>query len=302
MSNIVIHKRGNIRVEVLADSTDLNNHHRAMTFRLHYPRFIHSEFMTHRLFSRNASSSRAIPVGKMILQVEESPAMPIHWGVNQPGMQAKEEFQGVAQEAIKALWISASKVVCSIARVMESMKVHKQIVNRILEPFQMMNVIMTTTEMANFLHLRAHPDAQPEIQELALGIKEAIEASTPVSLSPGQWHLPFITVKVEDGEQKYFDSEGNALTQEEALMVSASCCAQVSYRKEDGSLEKARSIFDRLINSEPCHASPVEHQLKAMTGNLEPGVTHVDLDGTFWSGNSRGFIQYRKLIPGESVW
>ena len=77
-----------IKVKVIADSL-YGSKDRITTFELEYPRFIHAELMTHRLFSRNAASSRAISISKMIDNVSASPAHPLVWGLDQRGMQAK---------------------------------------------------------------------------------------------------------------------------------------------------------------------------------------------------------------------
>jgi hypothetical protein len=68
-----------ITAKVIADSI-ADGCPRLITLQLRYPRFIHSEFMTHRAFSRNASSSRAIPVERLIQDVIDDPAMPVYWG------------------------------------------------------------------------------------------------------------------------------------------------------------------------------------------------------------------------------
>lgn len=302
-----------IKAEIIAHSTHKGVE--IITWRLEYPRFIHSEFMTHRVFSRNSASSRAIPIERMLETVMVDPAMPIHWGKNQSGMQAKEELQGNVLEDAKTNWIAAMLDAVEHSRVMHNLGVHKQIANRLTEPFQHMVVVMTTTELENWWWLRDHPDAQPEIGGvdggLAKVMREAYNASVPVELKPGQWHLPFVDVRYDDLDysQEYFDENGKQIELQQALMISASCCAQVSYRKADGSLEKAENIYNRLIASEPCHASPIEHQALAFdAGSNEiewhpdtwpEGVTHVDKYGNLWSGNLRNWIQHRQLIPNN---
>ena len=297
---------GDIWAEVVADS--IHNGSRITTYRLHYPRFILAELNTHRLFSRNTSSSRAIPISGMLEQLSTNPAMPIHWGINQPGMQAKEQFTGRALSAMKGLWAQAVKEVSSIARVMSDEKLHKQVANRILEFAQFSNTIVTATEYENFFNLRNHPDAQPEIQELARCMFKAREMSVPEELSDNEWHLPFIIKK--DG--KYFNDLNEELSLEEAIIVSASCCAQVSYRKNDSTLEKAKMIYDKLINSKPAHASTVEHQATPIPESdkiafkvgmpVSNGISHVDMQGNLWSGNFKGWIQFRKTLKEEAVW
>ena len=305
-----------ISAKIIAHSKSSVTGKEIITFELIYPRFIHSELMTHRLFSRNAASSRAIPVTKMIEMVRENPASPIHWGKNQPGMQAKEELTGCDLDATKSDWITAAKAAASIADRMVGYGAHKQIVNRILEPFQWMKTVVTSTEWDNWYWLRNHPDAQPEIKRLAEVMWEAKEASEPRLLQPGDWHVPYY----DDGSWISSAYEDNTL--EEALAISSSCCAQVSYRKLDDSLEKAQDIFAKLIESKPCHASPCEHQATPMEESGEfwdesgdygvnclcdpdtwqKGITHVDRKGNFWSGNFKGFVQHRQLIPDNACW
>ena len=203
-----------ISAKVVAHSKSSITGKEIITFELIYPRFIHSELMTHRLFSRNAASSRAIPVSKMIEMVRNNPASPIHWGKNQPGMQAKEEcleqvfiqtfydnaiWEGkTEEEALAEAHVSAKHAwgffAGEIADMAESFSIagyHKQIVNRILEPFQWMKTVVTSTEWDNWYWLRNHPDAQPEIKRLAEVMLEAKEASEPRLLQPGDWHVPY---------------------------------------------------------------------------------------------------------------
>lgn len=281
---------------------------RLTTMELEYPRLIHSEFMTHRMFSRNAASSRAIPVKSMIEMVRDNPAEPVHWGKNQPGMQAQEELPELTKNAVKALWKEASKSAASYATVMDDSLAHKQVVNRVLEPFQHVKVVVTATEWNNWFWLRNHKDADPTIKALAERMLEVFEASKPESLQPGEWHLPYVESVVKDGTRVYLDTNGvTEIDVETAKKVSVSSAAQVSYRKTDHSVEKALSIYSKLIESEPCHASPVEHIAQCIitrTDYTRPdcwpeGITHVDRNGQWWSGNLRGWVQFRQLIPNN---
>lgn len=295
-----------ISVKVIAHSKSSVNGKEIVTFELNYPRFIHSELMTHRLFSRNAASSRAIPVAKMIEQVRTSPAMPVHWGKNQPGMQAKEELEGVCLESVKGQWKDAANLAATKAENMMWDGAHKQIANRILEPFQTMKTVLTATEFDNFFWLRKHPDAQPEIKLLAEKMWDALKVSEPVTLKPDDWHTPYF------GAGYWLKDLGIPL--EDALAISSSCCAQVSYRKLDDSLEKARDVFDKLIESKPCHASPTEHQATPMSLPVwteegykldlswDEGTTHCDKFNNLWSGNLKSWIQHRQLIKDNVCW
>lgn len=288
-----------INAKIVADS--ISQGKRITTFELEYPRFIHSELMTHRVFSRNAMSSRAVPIGKMIEQVIQDPAMPIHWGENQSGMQAKQEVKNL--EICKYVWETIAHTAAAGAQRLEDLKVHKQIVNRVLEPFQTMKTVLTSTEFENFYWLRNHEDAQPEIKKLAEEMLKAQEGSNPIPLLPGEWHLPYY------GEHGALFASFSDEELRNAKAISASCCAQVSYRKLDDSLEKALNVYKRLVESEPVHASPFEHQatpikpphygdtnLHYAQHTWQQGVTHADRKGYLWSGNFCGWIQHRQLI------
>ena len=281
----------------------------ATTYELEYPRFVHSEFMTHRLFSRNSASSRAIPVATVIQSVLDDPAMPVHWGKNQPGMQAREELTGEDLRFVQNEWLNARDFAANCAKRMSEAGAHKQIVNRILEPFQWMKVIATSTEWNNFYWLRDHKDADPTIKRLAEVMNKESIKYKPIDLRDGEWHLPYFTLHRKpmcDTITYRTVEDGTEFALEDAIKISASLCAQVSFRKSNFGLEKAADIYKRLIESEPVHASPVEHQLQAVYTRSDSlhmlkhsGYTHMDMDGNFWSGNIRGYVQHRQLIPNH---
>lgn len=259
--------KGGITARVVAKSCSSDNNKSIIcTFELEYPRFIHSELMTHRLFSRNAMSSRAVPIQKMIDQVKNQPASPIHWGKNQPGMQADVEMKSG-----EGMWQKAAQSAALEATLLMQAGYHKQIVNRLLEPFQMMKTVLTATEFDNFFWLRCHKDAQPEIRELADCMWEAYREAETEKLKYGEYHVPYVGVNVTDcGIRAHHleDSDGNVLqmlSDEEALKVSASCCAQVSYRILDNSLEKALMVYDKLVNSKPAHC--YDEQTEVLTSD-----------------------------------
>jgi hypothetical protein len=279
-----------IEAKVIEDSVS-GNGVRLVTMQLKYPRFVHAEFMTHRVFSRNASSSRAIPVVKMIEQVRTDPAMPVHWGKNQPGMQAHEELSNEVgpagwgtspKQRAKNLWRHAAENAANVAESLNSTGAHKQIVNRILEPWQWIHVVVTATEWENFFQLRCHKDAQPEIQALAHAMKNAMAQSEPAVRIWGtdfEWHLPYIT------QQERRDIRPLLLAK-----MSAARCARVSYLKHDGenpSMNEDLELFNRLVGSVPAHASPVEHQ----------AYPHQSKDA--WCKNFRGWVQFRSDIERQ---
>lgn len=291
-----------ISAKVVCDSVFRGDRLTTLEIELH--RFVLPEFNTHRSLSRNFQSSRAVPVEKMIEQVRNNPAMPVHWGKNQSGMVAKEELDVKSQKWAKATWLNAARSAAEYAEYLNSIGTHKQIVNRILEPFMWTKGVVTATEKAwnAFFNLRLHKDAQPEIQALAFKIKEALHDSDPVEMQEGDWHLPYVNQDaygnmfngdVVDIETLY-EVATPLLNTEEAVKVSASCCAQVSYRKLDDSLDKAIKIYDMLnlpnngvYPDDPPHFSPTEHQV---TFDIEAGKS---LNGNF---HSYGFIQYRKAL------
>lgn len=233
--------------EIIADSINPWNT-RLTTFVLTYHRMIHSEMMTHRKFSRNSSSSRAIPVEKMIKLVGEQAVYPLHWGQNQKGMVAKEEI-GETERA-KCVWDVARQDAIRHAQALVKLGVHKQVVNRLLEPFSPITVICSGTEFQNFFEQRCDENAQPEIQILAKKMKAAYDTNKPKECEIGQWHIPFID-PVKDKE----------LNGESVLQVAVGRCARVSYLTHDGDRNPQEDInlCDRLWTSKPKHLSPFEH-------------------------------------------
>jgi thymidylate synthase ThyX len=279
-----------ITAKMIADSVGPSGV-RLCTMQLKYPRFIHAEFMTHRVFSRNASSSRAIPVEKMLS--ENCDAAPIHYGMNQSGMQAQAKE---APEIGRPIWSQARNWAKEAALHMAGKGIHKQVVNRLTEPFQHINVIVSATEWENFFKLRLHPDAQPEIQELARVMKEAMLESTPHTLFDGQFHLPYITM------DQYRSALPRDMYIEEAIKCSVARCARVSYLNHDQTepdIKKDIGLYNRLLSSG--HMSPFEHVATPFSGKIEPitkiaGATHQDKLGYVWSGNFREWAQYRQLL------
>jgi hypothetical protein len=275
-----------ISAKIVKDSVSSNGK-RLTTFELEYPRFIHSELLTHRMLSRNAASSRAIPVATMLKMIWNNPAEPVHWGANQSGMQAKNELVGYKLKITKALWSLSGKVACGFAYLMSKAGCHKQIVNRIVEPWSHIKVVTSATDWDNFFHLRNHPDAQPEIHELARIMWDLYNNSIPKLLKTGEWHLPYLDDYNIFPDNEFVPFRENDICLSDAIKLSASLCAQTSYRKSDESIKKALGIYDRLVTSIPVHASPFEHQ-------ATPAKTNIVI-----SGNFRGWTQYRQIIPNN---
>lgn len=332
----------NITARVVCDSITAAGD-RITTIEAEYPRFILGEVNTHSSIEKNSSSSRAIPIKEIIAQIIMNGGKPLYWGSKKSGMQAGDEIEGIS--GAKWLWNLAQKDAIHYATQLDlACNLHKQSVNRLLEPFQMMKTVMTATDWDNFFNLRIHPDAQPEFCMLAYKIYMAMKDSEPTLLRDGEWHLPYVEIsQTEDVSETYYyvwnvDQTGTEtdgykfeqrLTLEEAQRISASCCAQTSYRKSDDSLEKADKIFDKLIGADVLHASPFGHlatpvqksryyregdsvifdvdecrsvNLKEFISTWEKGITHLRRDGRFGSGNLTGWISYRHLMQGNTCW
>lgn len=299
-----------IKADILLDSVNSCGN-RITTWILTYPKFIHSEFLTHRVFSRNASSSRAIPVKKMIDDVKNNPAMPVFWGKNQSGMQAAVELDNVTRrrrsvgkplleysqwehfdtiqphgttywdydltdlEYAKYKWLEARDQAIRQVEGLVDLGLHKQISNRILEPWMHITVIATATEMGNFFALRAHVDAQPEFRALAYLMLEKYNESIPTDLGAGGWHIPF------------GDRIPEGISLEDKLKIATARCARTSYMTFEGEIDpqKDYELHDRLMTSG--HWSPFEHCAKANWNGA-------------WSGNFKGWTQYRKSFFNEN--
>ena len=257
-----------------------------ISLQLHYPKFIHGEFMTHRVFSRNASSSRAIPFEKMLADIEEDTAIPVYWGKNQPGMQAKEEFGLEGRKYAEEIWLDSRDAAIQQAKILHKIGLHKQICNRLLEPFYNINVLVTATEWSNFFELRDHPDAQPEMRALAIAMKQAMAESKPTELYEGEWHLPYI----QRMDMALYNTDVKKL-----IKISVARCTRVSYLTQDGkqpSVENDLKLYDRLVGAKPIHASPAEHQ--ATPDSAADGKN--DWYYKSLHGNLVGWKQYRKYL------
>jgi thymidylate synthase ThyX len=266
---------------------------RLSTMQLKYPRYIHAELMTHRVFSRNASSSRAIPVEKLAEASLAEMVEPIRFGLNQPGMQANEQnIEGDKLHEAKLIWRRMAEFCASGAKELAALGLHKQWANRPTEWFGHISVVVTSTEWDNFFALRAHPDAQPEIQHLAFEMLHCFKNSIPKLLQPGEWHLPYVTKDDRD----YVSGMLLECEESETLCkISAARCARVSYLTHNGEepdIAKDLELYDRLVGSRPIHASPTEHQATPDTGD------YLSHSPALW-GNLKGWIQHRKLIESS---
>lgn len=263
--------------KVLCDSVSPVNV-RLTTVEVTLPRIVLAELNTHRVFSRNSASSRAIPVSKTIERISSDPFVPEYWGKNQKGMQAYEELSSIEKLEAENIWMHAKKSMIAAAQSLIDVGVHKQITNRLLEPFMWQTVIITASEWSNFFALRRSPEAQPEIKKAADMMFSVIESSSPVELTFSEWHMPLLD-DILDLKKSF--------TEEQLKQISVGRCARVSYLTHDGKRDPSADIelCERLQTSG--HMSPFEHVAKP-----------AHLKSEFY-GNFKGWIQYRKTLENE---
>lgn len=269
---------------ILADSVSACGC-RLTTMQITFPRIVLAEFNTHRAFSRNSASSRAIPVAKQIARVLEDPFIPAEWGSNQKGMQAGEPISAESSARARGAWLSARDFAVGQAERLLELGVHKQLTNRLMEPFQWHTVIVTATDWENFYALRCGPEAQPEIREIAIRMREAHERSTPMPVSVFGWHLPL----VQPGE--LIDAPPELLRS--FPWISAARCARVSYLTHEGRVDISAdlALADRLLTSG--HMSPFEHAAQPVSEHGRAVERRV--------ANLTGWASLRSTLPGEAV-
>jgi hypothetical protein len=204
----------------------------------------------------------------------------------------------------KAIWLKARDTAVATVSEMNTIGISKQLANRILEPFLMHQVIISSTEWENFLSLRAHFDAQNEMQILAFLVLDALNESEPKVLKPGQWHTPFGDCldlnRLNDLRRKLEQSENPVVSTVEELsrMISVARCARVSYDNMNGTddYEKDIKLFLQLKDSG--HFSPFEHVARAM--REDEYFSYAQTAPSFveygWCANFRGFIQLRRTF------
>lgn len=274
------------QAKIIADSVNVMGD-RLTTFELTYHRYIHSEVMTYRNLSRSAASSRAIPVEKMIRRVEWAKVYPLHWGRKQKGMVADLEIDENDQIEAEFIWDEAREDMIRHAKRLLEIDVHKQVVNRLLEPFSTITVIATGTSWGNLFEQRCHPDSQPEFRILAESMREAYESSEPKLIRPDDpipYHLPLIQM---DDLWAWHESE---LTTEQLIKIAVGRCARVSYLNHDGirNIQDDIKLHDRLLNSKPAHLSPFEHVAIALPNSEK-------------RANFTGFESYRYQLERDRL-
>jgi len=295
------------KARILADSISPEGV-RLTTFEVTFPRIILAEVNTHRMLSRNSASSRAIPVEKMLDRVMENPYIPSDWGKNRKGMQAEEQLPEELQALARKEWLLARDKAVEQAQALLDIGLHKQLTNRLLEPFMWHTAILTATEWDNFFHLRNHPAAHPDFRLLAWAMQHLYEKADPERLRHGEWHLPLI----DSDDWETHQNEDALASRFDLVKASVGRCARVSYLTHDGKrdIQADIDLHDRLLSSG--HLSPFEHVARperaadrqmdgfSVRRKTLPHETFgkMRVFDAFY-GNFRGWVQYRKTIPNE---
>jgi hypothetical protein len=265
-------------VQILADSLHPEGD-RLVSFIAKFPRVILPQVLTHRAFSRNTASQRAIPLRRQIRETLADPYVPRTFASNRAGMSAGEPLSSTRQRLARATWYLAMYAAVAATVVLHLLGVHKQWAARLLFPFQHCRMLISSSMpgLENFLKLRDADDAQPEIADLARDLREALTASRPRPLAFGQAHLPFPTPGTLD-----LDTE---------LMVNTARAARLSYDRVSGegpaSVEDDRRLFQKLLggDSGKIHGSAFEHSAIVVPRQFSSGHRNF----------SPGWQQYREL-------
>lgn len=212
---------------------------RLTTMEVVLPRVVLAEFNTHRAFSRNSASSRALPFRVMRATVAEDPYIP-YMGAYAPGM-SDAGHEVVARQQAIGVWRDALDSAIAAHCELEALGVSKQVANRLLEPWMHTRVLVTgvTSAYEHFFALRCGEDADPAIQAAARSMRDAYLASAPV---PRTVHAPYHADEVR----------------------SVAACARVSYLRRGADPDADIALYERLRANG--HWSPFEHFALAQDG------------------------------------
>jgi hypothetical protein len=264
-----------------------------------FSNFVANGLVVHN--SRNSASSRAIPVSKMLERVETDPAMPLFFGKNQAGMAAAVELDTDEKQMAINTWLIARDNAVSSVKKLQAIGLHKQLTNRLLEPWLWHTAIISATEWDNFFGQRSainpetnQPYAMPEMYALEQAMEKAYYEGTPKLVGYGEWHLPYIQEEDWVWANKQLQLFDDSVELWEILKkISAGRVARVSYLTHDGKRDPLEDIklAEKLISAKPMHPSPFEAQ-------ATPSICYP-LNNS--KGNFRGWTQYRHSFENENV-
>lgn len=295
------------RAKIIADSIGPNGV-RLTTMEFDIWKPLLAEFNTHGLLGvRNFPSSRAIPWPKMREKIITNPHVPM-FRKNNPGMQPGTPLSVAEQELAAEEWLCLRDQVLLSVEFMgdkAGLNIHKQWLNRALEPWITVTGIVTATEWDNFFNLRlelnddGYPMAQDEFYFMTRAMRKALDHSTPKALQPGDWHLPYIMDHHETCNA--LNSIGVESSDENVAMVSAGRCATVSYDNLGSGVDHIKDYkraTDQLLPFG--HMSVFGHQAKCLEKVDFLGYDVFTEDR--FSGQLRGWHQFRKMLPNEACW
>lgn len=288
-----------ISANIVADSISIHGD-RVTTFLLTFPRFILPELNTHRMFSRNSASSRAIPFEKMVKMVEEDPFIPIAWQKDHKGMQGTEYFNEEESKSKIKEWLIARDNAVTQAKKLHSKGVTKQLCNRLLEPFLWHTVLLTATEFENFFKLRCpqyvinwYPKDRPEALEPTQATFKSKEQAMLYTGECSNWtendwrmsniaqaeiHMQALAEAMWDAYNKStpvflrenqwhipYRENIDKDNIDDVIKIATARCARLSYMTFDNEIdyEKDIKLHDKLI--ENGHLSPLEHICQCLT-------------------------------------
>ena len=238
--------------EMVCDSVNPFTGTRISTAVVRLPRIVLAELNTHAALAKNSASSRAIPAATFRQRVLDDPYVPWRWPVNGKGMVPKEYAAPRAWRTKVAVlvWKGALGVASLAHRLLERLGVHKEITNRLLEPWMWTEVLVTATDWDGFFAQRCHEAAADGVRAAATVLRDLLDAHTPTETS---LHLPYI----QQGEQ------GAPM---DLFMASARRCRRVSYLRQGVvvSLEEDAAAGAEGLRETPPHLSPYEHAAWAL--------------------------------------
>jgi hypothetical protein len=156
LQKIINMNKTQIKAEIVADSLSPQGD-RLTSLLITFPRFILAEVNTHRMLSKNTSSSRAIPFNKMVESVQNDPFIPIAWQKHHSGMQGNQyETDKGNILYLEHKWKHGLNSALDAAKRLNMSKVTKQLCNRLLEPFMWTTMLITGSKEGwdNFFELR----------------------------------------------------------------------------------------------------------------------------------------------------
>jgi thymidylate synthase ThyX len=269
------------QAQILADSLNRETGDRWVTFEIsNFPKVLLQELNTHRMLSRNAASSRAMPIVKVIERVKTSPYIPT-FRENQRGMVGRVlEDQDRFNQSVE-IYQKALGDAIHHAEQLAAMSIHKEAVNRLLEPFMTVPVIISGTEWHNFFRLRTSPDATPDFQAVALLLEQLYQTYQPTPLQVGEIHGIYAEAIPDD------------FTMLDRLKVMSARAARISYKNHGSSVidvQKDLQLADNLISDG--HLSPLEHMGWALS---KQQCLWLD------TRNYQGFLSFRAYLETAGV-